>query len=927
MEFPHLDDTSFPLLNNVNVYSYRNEFDYTRWVPSTRVKLTNVLWNSDYNDVVSFESDAARDAWFDSREDYYEVTLTTNHTLPPEGGIKLPIPFDVAARYNYLAVEIPVMTSEGNQIMYEDSDTGMRRWYFFVDEVSSRAPNTTMFMLSLDVWTQFQHDIEINYMFLERGHAPVAETDTDTYLSDPIRNNQYLLTPDVTPASADIIRSSRFVPFSSGTKYVCIVSTLAPSGFPDLGSVTHDSDEYTFESSLTFSDIDVRHGYQLDIDGIHIGNGEDYSTLGAIDNSEISSKASHGRIPGNVEVYAIRSDYVYQGGRFFQDVMYQVPHFMNTVLGCFVVDESMIEFDSSYSLTLAGYHIDVVYGASSDVDIPTLTKSQFGYPQRYQRFAKMYTYPYASLELTNNEGETVTVRIENTGDIVAHKVTNVAFPCLRMRMFFTGIDGTGSETYSWKFLNNQTTQLSISNSDWFKYCFDMDIPCFAVYMDESTAWYLDNFNTKIRDAGRNIESAYQQSMRLSNTQYENDKDLDNTNYVNAQNTNNTNYTNADADATTLVNNTANTTATNTANVNATIATNADKVNDSNTTSTLMRVAGDDKLTKVNSYADASTVYISGAQNEATAATARINSVGAVNSAGYTAIAGAAIGSIVPGAGTLAGAAAGMAIGGVGGLISAAIGMGTAESAANQVISTNQTVCDMNIYENDHSLQATLDYNFDITQLSNAGKTYATNADNTLLSGNNTRSNNNLTQNNANTAGTLRNNADRTRDTGITNAGNTKDVLDMNSMYMNHWMRSLNAQQQAEATRYGTQYELWASQLRGARQLGSYAGDPMQDFTGQRGIQVRVRTMNDSETRQVGDWFARYGYALEQVWDVNETGLCPMNHFCYWKCRDIWVDDRKSSNNNAQLMITAMFERGVTIWNDPDEIGKVSVYDN
>ena len=937
MEFPHLSDTKFPILDNVNVYSYRNEFDYTRWIPKTRIRLTNVLWNSDYNDVVKFASDAVRDKWFDEREDSYEIVLRSNHTLPPEGGIKLPIPYDVAARYNYLVVDIPVMTSENQPIEYENVSLGMRRWHFFVDEVSSRAPNTTMFVLSLDVWTQFHNDVEINYMFLERGHAPVAATDTDTYLSNPIQNNDYLLTPDVTPTNAQVVRDSNFIPFSSGTKYVCIASTLAPQHFNELGSVTHNSSAYTFQSALTFYDIDVRHGYQLGIDGVNVGNGDDYSSLERIQNSKITSKITQGRTPGNVEVYAIRSDYVYGSGNFFNDVVNTVPQFMNTILGCFIVDESMIEFDETYpSMYLAGYHMNLVRGKFRDIDIPTLTKSQFGFPQRYQRFAKLYTFPYSEIELTNNDGETVSVRIENTGGIVAHQVTNIAFPCLRTRMFFTGIDGIGSKSYSWKYLNNQSTSLDIANSDWFKYCFDREIPCFAIYMDADTAWYLDNFNSKIKDVGKKVISAYQQSMRISNTQYENDIDYDDTENTNAHNTNNTNYNNSDADATTLVNNTTNTVNTNSANTNATIATNTDKVTDANSNSWLMNAATDYKQDRVNTSADIASVYISGATNEATAMTTKINGVGGIVSAGGQAVAasagfglaaGAAAGSVVPGAGTLAGALAGAAIGGIAGLINAAVSYGTADASANVTISTNQVATQQTVYQNDNGLQATLDYNHDATQIGNDARTYAANKDNALLLANNNRSNTNLTNNNQNTADTLRANANRHRNTGNTNADNLQSVKDNNSLCMNHYMRSLNAQQQADATRYGTQYDLVGAGLQPARQLGSYAGDPMLDYMGKSGIQMKVRTMPDSEVRQVGDWFARYGYALDQNWDVSQSGLCPMNHFCFWKCRDIWVDDLKSSNNNALRLISSMFQRGVTVWKDPDEIGKVSVYDN
>lgn len=938
MDFPHLSDTNFPLLDNVNVYSYRNEFDYTRWVPQTVVKLTNVLWNSDYNDVVKFESNEARDSWFDEHEDDYEITLLANHTLPPEGGIKLPIPYDVAARYNYLVVDIPVMTSSQQPIMYENEDTGMRRWYFFVDEVSSRAPNTTLFVLSLDVWTQFHNDVEINYMFLERGHAPVAATDTDVFLANPINNNEYLLTPDITPSGADIVRDSRFIPFGGGTKYVCIASTLAPTAFGDLGYVTHNSDEYSFQPDLSFYSIDVRHGFDLGIDGIGIGNGDDYSTLGRIDSSEVSSKASNGRTAGNVEVYAIRADYVYQGNaRFFTDVSHQIPQFLSTIQGCFIVDESMIEFDTQYTgLTLAGYDVYLVHGAETEVMIPMLQKEQFGFPQEYERFAKLYTYPYSSLELTNNDNEKVTVRIENIGSLAAHQITNIAFPCLRMRMFFTGINGIGSQNYSWKFLNNQTETLSIPKSDWFEYCFDNDIPCYAIYMDGDTAWYLDNFNNKIRGMGRDVEAAYQSSMRISNTQYENDKDFDNTESVNAHNTNNTFYDNADDDAKTLVSNTANTIKTTRDNMDATMTTNTLHTDAMNATGWLGKAATYAKEQRVTNATNGATLWVTGAQNEFAAQAPMNNGVGAGISAVGQMVAGAALmggatgaaaGTVVPGAGTLLGLGAGVAVGGAVGLINAAAEWGTADANAILQISANQTAADSTVNLNSISLSAADDYNQDVTGYTNQDRTDNTTRNNDLLDNNTNRSNENLRVNNGNTAATARNNADRSRTTGNTNATNLKNVKDMNSLYMNHHMRSLNAKQNANAERYKSQYELWTAGLHPARQYGAYAGDPMPDYMGTRGVQMKVRTMSDSEVRQVGDWFARFGYALDQIWNVNESGLCPMNHFCYWKCRDIWVDDMKSSNNTAQRIFVSLFERGVTIWKNPDEIGRVSIYAN
>ena len=146
MDFSHLDDTKFPNLETASPYALKNTFDYTRWVPNTKVHLVNVLWNSEYSNVVKFNDDAARDEWFDGISDSYTLTLTSNARIVPDGTIKLPLPYDVAARYNYLYIDIPLATSR-EQLIQNENDSGVRRWYFFVGDVYYSAPNTTIVTL------------------------------------------------------------------------------------------------------------------------------------------------------------------------------------------------------------------------------------------------------------------------------------------------------------------------------------------------------------------------------------------------------------------------------------------------------------------------------------------------------------------------------------------------------------------------------------------------------------------------------------------------------------------------------------------------------------------------------------------------------------------------------------------------------------
>lgn len=910
MEFPHLSDTKFPNLSNVNVYSYKNEFDYTRWIENTKVHLTNVLWNSDYNDVVKFETNEARDEWFDSHEGDFEIKLTTKHNLPPEGGIKLPIPFDVATRYNYLVVDIPIMTSPDNPIEYESEMYGVRRWFFFINEVSSRAPNTTMFDISLDVWTQFQNEVDIQYMFLERGHAPVAATNVLEYLANPIENNRYLLTPDITPNNPSVVSSQRYIPFGNGPKYVCIASTCAPTQLGSLGTVVHNSGDYTF-GNITYSDTSARWGYQLQVNGFGAGNGDDYSAL----RTPTSPVNPNGVIANNTFVYAIPSTDVYGSGTFFNDIMNTCPTLMQTILGCFIVDSNMITLGQAY--TVAGHTVYACTGSQRDINIAKLDLDDFDYPEQYQRFAKLYTYPYASIELTDNEGKTVTVRVENTGNISAHLISELAFPYVNMRMFFDGINGSGSTQYAWVNLDGTSTSLDMPDSDWFDFCFDHKIPCFALYMDGETAWYLDNFNDRLKGGRYNALVAYHNAARPANNARENVVDSDTCM-----------YNNTDADATTYTTNTKNSVDTNRANIDISIANNVEKTNFSNVTSTLVTQENNEKGRLETNAANLASVITTVQQNEVTTATNRNSGFGALAGGAATALAGAAlygatagatVGTAAGPAGTAAGGIAGMAAGAA---ISAGIGIGSVASSfaansftASTVTQANSVTVQANAQANASSLTAGQNAAVGIVTLLNGERTYNMDHDNDTLDRHTTNTGNNMNTNAANTAATMRGNSARLRAYNDANALYTREV------------GILNAKETLENAHRNLQYAYDGSHMKPARPIGSYAGDPTADYMKTRGVQMKVRKMPLAEVHAVGDWFARYGYALNQVWPLELTGLCPMNHFCYWKTRDIWVDDRNSSNNAAQDIFTTIFNRGVTVWKDPDEVGRVSIYDN
>ena len=994
MQFPHLSDTQFPNLPTVNVYQFQNNFDYSRWSEKTQVKLCNVIWNSDYTDVVKWDTNYERDSWFDSLTDFWTVELQTSARVVPEGYVKLPIPYDVMARYNYLFIDMPIATSSDQLIDYENSE-GIRRWYFFVDSIQYLAPNATQVYVVPDIWTNFQNDIDITYMLLERGHAPVAASDTKRYLENPLENNRYLLAPDVNFDNAGITRSSSFVSFGNGTKYVCIASTCSPDLVSTLGTVTTDA-SYNPSGTITYSNDSARYGYQLIVNGYGMGNGRDYSNA----NTPAKVGFSDGLIANNLTVYAIAASECYGNGTFFADVIQKCPQFLTTVKACFVVDDACITRSTAY--TIAGHTLYKCVGRKSTLLEKALTVADFGYPRELQRFAKLYTAPYAQLEITDNDGTTYSVNIEETTTLTVKSVASIAFPYINERVYIEGIGGIGSESYQWTDLKGNTERLGMPNSDWFKYCFDWKIPTFALFMDGQTAFMLESFNRNVKQAIQQGLVSYHNTMRSANTAYENACDQADVAYTNTTDNAATAKSNADRSADTAktnADNDANTGKTNADNIADTNKTNTDNNADlayntvdrvctmqsQNLTTSNAATAANEETGIASSstitsysntgssittlYANRMILYTTDQEVEKSTATTMNSGIGAILSGALSGaqagvvmggVGGASIGAVVvPGIGEVPG----VAIGALGGAVVGAVGGGIS-AAVNNVnvgVTTNtaQSIADAQVDANSNSNAASMDVavdttnnqngtrrviyrtnaNASVTQMDNSNatsranatdarntaKTNATNSQTTAKT-NATNSQTTAKTNASNTQTTSKANAADTYAVTVASAGRTRANVKANAGYTRQ-VAELNAKEILENGKYTAMAAIQDSRNSAPIEVCPYSGNPQADYMRTRGVQIKVKTQSDSAIRQTGDTFARFGYTLNQIWDVAKSGLKLMRYFTYWKAAEIWVDDRESSNNAINNFIHNMFLNGVTVWNDPTKIGKVNVYDN
>ena len=345
--FPHMDGNQFPHIDNVNVNKYVNDFDYSLYnEPQMKLMLCAVPWDmgeahignrtiSGIGNVVYFETKEKRDEWFSSIPDDECLRFESKYKeLHRDLYIDVPVPFDAAAKYNYLAVEYSLFANDNAPVMYE-TQNGVRKWFWFVREVEYLAPNTTRLHLLDDAWQTWIYDIQITGMMLERGHAPMFATTADAYLANPIDNNTYLLSEDVNYGNASIAKSSSEFVFNSKNMYAVIITTASTgSGWGTKSANT-------------------------------------WHTPGIVSGYKIQGVPSY-------DAFAIKAD---RFNTFMNNVQENYPQFIQTIKAVAFISGDLLSFERSY--TFAGvtcYDLNANYVQN---DLCKITKDKFGYNPNY----------------------------------------------------------------------------------------------------------------------------------------------------------------------------------------------------------------------------------------------------------------------------------------------------------------------------------------------------------------------------------------------------------------------------------------------------------------------------------------------------------------------------------------------------------------
>ena len=152
------------------------DFNYAGWTPNSHITLCQVPWDSGYKDTVHFGTRKKLETYLNGLENAY--TVTGMSYMRVNAPIRLDIPFSQARRFNYL------IATNGPQHGITGDKTD--KFFYFVRSVRHVAPNTTEFILQLDVWQSFIYDSQVIRGYLERGHFPVVAGQTDPlWLAEP----------------------------------------------------------------------------------------------------------------------------------------------------------------------------------------------------------------------------------------------------------------------------------------------------------------------------------------------------------------------------------------------------------------------------------------------------------------------------------------------------------------------------------------------------------------------------------------------------------------------------------------------------------------------------------------------------------------------------------------------------------------------
>lgn len=571
----------------------------------------------------------------------------------------------------------------------------------------------------------------------------------------------------------------------------------------------------------------------------------------------------------NVSMYALESSKI--SGDYFNTLFAYYPHIMSQITAVFIATANMMRFGDAISVNGVEWH--TVSGARTKLSDIDLIIDDFGYVSEYAQITRLYLAPYAHLEVSDNIGNKTRVEIADCGHLSVQTVTSLSYPILRQIAWLDGIGSDGDTTISIDAINGTSIAAAVPNADVLKTLISHDIPIYALQRRAIDAHRADAYNREIAQARENAVISYENGARSANTARDNvarSGQASVTNTATANGLRNTTTNNSNAAATDMTN-----------RGNAKLDTERTYQN--------AKINAD--LSEDLAVATAS--YVTG--QEQAAMTNVTSNIGSLATSAITIGAGLAVSAATGGAAIPA------MVGAAAGLSSGVIGVGTSSYNTALALTNNKLVYAASSSAAGNKAVNALEYNGGIIE---QAKSYATDT---------TNRSNKLNNDNTNAS----NAANTTMTATSVNAANTNASASRNQNVDNAKRVMMNTRSNTNAA--------WRDLLNHAAQpVGAYGGDNFRQATGLDTMTVKIVTEDNGAIAAAGDYMLRYGIASNKLY--NQPILTPCKHFTYWQAADIWTLCPLAQNEQLQT-IRDIFSSGVTIWNNPEEVGGDFVYDN
>lgn len=434
------------------------------WPVDTEVYLCNVPWDAQYRSIVKFDDEQSRDDYFRSLGNSHSIRLDKLTYLKPNEPILVDIPYSACYNYNYICVENPELPVPG--------EVTPPKLYYFVSNVAYIAPNTTALDVQLDVWTTYQFAIRWGRCYVERGHVAFAS------LYQAIENATGH--PVNAPEDFDPVEISHYCTVAEGL---------------DIGS------EYRIGSHDYF-DISGAGEGEKGFRVIVMSTTDLVADWGTVNNPSL--KTADGQkvdgLIGGCNVYSLTSD----NFKLFMTSIAGAPWVAKGILAIMAFPSKFLS--DGPSVDIGGVEANFL-GTTDDAGIywesdNLYSKMKEGLPERYQMLAKLYTFPYSVIELTNRQGSPLLLKPELfTAPGIGLRCQSCAVPGFIRVCFFPhkyGPQHANIAEIPYQYKNMDTGGATSVDGGYMQDCalwFD-DLPQFSLVTDGYLSYLASTANTR-----------------------------------------------------------------------------------------------------------------------------------------------------------------------------------------------------------------------------------------------------------------------------------------------------------------------------------------------------------------------------------------------------------------------------------------------